>query len=90
MLNLIKVLFSSLWLQRLLGWVAIVSMMYQIHYGSAPGWYVWLLLVVFVLMEYISFYRGAEYGIIAFTRLSRQHQKEVLRLLEVDENDRTL
>lgn len=86
-LSALKGLYSSLWTQRLLGWGAIVSIMYQINEGMAPPWYVWLLLIMFVLMEYLSFYRGAEYGIITFSKLSRQRQKELLDLMEAGDND---
>ena len=87
MIDLFKAVFFSLWLQRLMGWGAIVAVMYQIHDGGAPSWYVWLLLIMFVLIEYLAFYRGIEHGIRTFVNMSHRDQIKVKKLLEPEDEN---
>lgn len=85
MFSALKGLYNSLWIQRLLTHFAVAVILWIL--GEAMGGYVWWLVVLVILvllLEYLAFYRGIEYGIRTFNNMSRSDQIKLMKILDPD------
>ena len=85
MISALKGLYNSLWLQRLTTLISIISLLWFL--GSdleKNGWLVGILMGVVLILEYLSFYRGVEYGILTFNKMSASDKARLLKLIDHD------
>jgi len=87
MISSLKGLYNSLWIQRLTTLIAIIGLLWFLGTDlEKNGWLVGILMVVVLALEYIGFYRGVEYGIITFNRMSANDKARLLKLIENDDD----
>lgn len=92
MFSALKGLYNSLWLQRLLTLISVVVMLWMLSGQMGEhGWWVAVVAVLVLLLEYLAFYRGVEYGIRTYYNMPKQKQQQLIKLLEPedDNNDYT-
>lgn len=83
MISVIKGLYNSLWLQRLLLLIAIIGSLWFLGLSlEQNGWMVGLLLGLVLLIEYIGFWRGVEYGISTFNKMSQNEKARLIKLID--------
>ena len=85
MFSVVKGLYNSLWLQRLLTLITVVMMLWLLGPQlESYGWWVVVVAVMVLLLEYLAFYRGVEYGIKTFNSMSKKDQMKLMQILEGD------
>lgn len=91
MFSALKGLYNSLWIQRISTLAAIISILWFLGTSVEEyGWLVGGLLILVLAIEYIAFYRGVEYGILTFNKMSAKDQARLLKLIDHDEQQQEM
>lgn len=86
MFSAFKGLYNSLWIQRLLALLSVAMLLWMLGQQNQDRfWWVAVVAALVLVLEYLAFYRGIEYGIRTFYNMSRRDQMRLIKLLEPDD-----